>query len=70
MSGMPASSPPSDRADGTQVRAPGGGYLPCQGCGDLLTYLTWYGGRALCRVCIANLVLDHHAQHGRGRRRY
>lgn len=70
MSGVPAVSPAPSHADGTQVRAPGGGYLPCQGCGSLLYYLTWYGGRALCRRCIDTAILGPSIQHGRGRRRF
>lgn len=68
MSCVPPSAPV--RADGTRIYAPGTGYLPCQGCGSLLSYLTWYGGRALCRYCIDEIILGPSVQHGRGRRRF
>ena len=50
-------------ADGEIAQAPAGvAYLRCEDCGDLLRFLTWFGGRALCRRCVSERAL------GRGRR--
>jgi hypothetical protein len=41
-------------ADGEIVRTPVPGvYLRCEVCGDLLRYLIRFGGRALCKSCVA-----------------
>jgi len=40
--------------DGQIVRSPVPGvYVRCEGCGDLLRYLIRFGGRALCKSCVA-----------------
>ncbi len=40
-------------ADGTVLRSPiVGAMLRCEGCGDLLRFLTRWHGRALCRECV------------------
>jgi hypothetical protein len=40
--------------DGEIVRSPVPGvYLRCEVCGDLLRYLVRFGGRALCKSCVA-----------------
>lgn len=40
-------------SDGDRVESPLPGVMVrCEGCGDLLRFLTRFHGRALCRECI------------------
>ena len=67
--GVDGSLPLRRWVDGERVEVPGGQvWLPCDGCGSKLRFLTALRGRLLCRECYAVEWLGQ--EPARGRRKW